>query len=384
MPIEFKRAYLEEIRYRYKKSTKKSKGMILDEFCRVCDLSRKHAIKILNGSINPRKRRPGPKSKYQREDVLKALKELWSLMSQICSKKMVVGFIDWLPFYEARDEVKLLLLQMSASTIDRLLRSHRSPLQRGKSATRASLIKNRIPLKLLDGQITMPGYFEADTVAHCGNSLAGEFGNSLTMTDLYSGWTENRALWTKTGEKVVQQLKDIEERLPFAMIGVATDNGSEFINDEVLGYLTTREAPVNMIRRRPYKKNDNAHVEQKNWTHVRQLFGYDRVDEAILVPMMNEIYRAYWNPLQNYFIPVLKLKSKERIGGRVKKLYDIPQTPFKRLLGSSYVPEAEKAKLKDNYCTKNPIYLKKEMDKKLKVFFELVDEIKRRNRATGS
>ncbi len=384
MPIEFKRAYLEEIRYRYRKSAKKSKGLILDEFCRVCDLSRKHGIKILNGSIIPRINRPGPKSKYQREDVLKALKELWSLMSQMCSKKMVVAFIDWLPFYEARDEVKLLLLQMSASTIDRLLRSHRNPLQRGKSATRASLIKNRIPLKLLDGEITMPGYFEADTVAHCGNSLAGEFGNSLTMTDLYSGWTENRALWTKTAEKVVQQLKDIEERLPFTMIGVATDNGSEFINDEVLGYLTTREAPVNMIRRRPYKKNDNAHVEQKNWTHVRQLFGYDRVDEAILVPMMNEIYRAYWNPLQNYFTPVLKLKTKERIGGRVKKVYDIPQTPFKRLLGSSYVPEAEKMKLNENYCTKNPIYLKKEMDKKLKVFFELVDEIKRRNRATGS
>lgn len=384
MPIEFKRAYLEEIRYRYKKSTKKIKGMILDEFCQVCDLTRKHAIRILNGSTNPRIKRPGPKSKYQREDVLKALKELWSLMNQMCSKKMAVAFIDWLPFYEARDEVKLLLLQMSASTIDRLLRSHRNPLQRGKSTTRASLIKNRIPLKLLDGQITMPGYFEADTVAHCGNSLAGEFGNSLTMTDLYSGWTENRALWTKTAEKVVQQLKDIEERLPFTMVGVATDNGSEFINDEVLGYLVNREAPVNMIRRRPYKKNDNAHVEQKNWTHVRQLFGYDRVDEAILVPMMNEIYRAYWNPLQNYFTPVLKLKSKERIGGRVKKVYDIPQTPFKRLLDSSYVPESEKAKLKDTYCTKNPVYLKKEMDKKLKVFFELVDEIKRRNRATGS
>jgi len=384
MPIEFKRSYLEEIRYRYKKSTKKSKGIILDEFCQVCDLSRKHAIKILNGSVNPRIRRPGPKSKYQREDILKALKELWSLMSQMCSKKMVAAFIDWLPFYEAKDEVKLLLLQMSASTIDRLLRNHRSPLQRGKSTTRASLIKNRIPLKLLDGEISMPGYFEADTVAHCGNSLAGEFGNSLTMTDLYSGWTENRALWTKTAEKVAHQLKDIEERLPFAMIGVATDNGSEFINDEVLGYLINREAPVNMIRRRPYKKNDNAHVEQKNWTHVRQLFGYDRVDEAILVPIMNEIYRAYWNPLQNYFTPVLKLKSKERIGGRVKKVYDIPQTPFKRLLSSSYVPENEKVKLKDNYCTKNPIYLKKEMDKKLKVFFELVDEIKRRNRATGS
>jgi len=384
MPIEFKRAYLEEIRFRYRNSTKKLKGAILDEFCRVCDLTRKHAIKILNGSLNPRVKRPGPRSKYQREDVLKSLKELWSLMNQMCSKKMVVAFADWLPFYEAKDEVKGLLLQMSASTIDRLLRSHRSPLQRGLSSTRPSLIKNRIPLKLLDGEVLMPGYMEADTVAHCGNSLSGEFGNSLTMTDLFSGWTENRALWTKTAEKVVTQFNDIEERLPFALIGVATDNGTEFLNEELLEYLKNREAPVNMVRRRPYKKNDNAHVEQKNWTHVRQLFGYDRVDDPMLIPMMNEIYRAYWNPLQNYFTPALKLKSKERIGGRVKKVYDEPKTPYKRLLESSYVLDRDKALLKDAFKTKNPIYLKKEMDKKLKQFFELTDEIKRRNRATGS
>lgn len=384
MPIEFKRAYLEEIRFRYRKGTKKQKGIILDEFCGVCGLTRKHAIRILNGSLNPRTKRPGPKSKYQREDVLSALKDLWSLMNQMCSKKMVVAFYDWLPFYEAKDDVKKLLLEMSASTVDRLLRSHRSPLQRGLSATRPSLIKNRIPLKLLDGDITMPGYIEADTVAHCGNSLAGEFANSLTMTDLCSGWTENRVVWTKTAAKMVSQMKDIEARLPFAMIGIATDNGTEFLNETVLEYFKNRNAPVNMVRRRPYKKNDNAHVEQKNWTHVRQLFGYDRVDDPILIPMMNEIYKAYWNPLQNFFTPVLKLKSKERIGGRVKKLYDEPKSPYKRLLESTYVPENEKSKLKDAYCVKNPIYLKNEMDKKLKEFFKLVDDIKIRNRSTGS
>lgn len=347
-------------------------------------MTRKHAIKILNGSLNPRVKRPGPKSKYQREDILKALKELWQLMNQMCSKKMVVAFIDWLPFYEAKDDVKTLLLTMSASTVDRLLRVHRSPLQRGLSATRPSLIKNRIPLKLLDGEITMPGYMEADTVAHCGNSLGGDFGNSLTMTDLCSGWTDNRAIWTKTAERMVPQMKDVEDKLPFTLIGVATDNGTEFFNEKVLEYYQKRPVPVNMVRRRPYKKNDNAHVEQKNWTHVRQLFGYDRIEDPSLIPLMNEIYRAYWNPLQNFFTPVLKLKSKERIGGRVKKVYDEPKTPYKRLLENTYVPEREKAKLKDAYSMKNPIYLKKEMDKKLKEFFRLVDEIKIKNRSTGS
>lgn len=384
MPIELKRAYLEEIRFRYRNSTKKAKGRILDEFCQVCGYTRKHSIKILKGQLSPRIKRPGPKSKYQREDVLIALKELWQLMSQMCSKKMVVAFTDWLPFYQAKDEVKVLLVEMSASTIDRLLRPYRNPTLRGKSTTKQSLIKNRIPLKLLDGDIVMPGYVEADTVAHCGNSAAGEFGNSLTVTDLYSGWTENRAIWTKTAEKILPVIKDVEDRLPFTLIGMATDNGNEFLNEQVVNYLQKRQAPVNMVRRRPYKKNDNAHVEQKNWTHVRQLFGYDRIEDSVLIPMMNEIYRAYWNPLQNYFTPVLKLTSKERVGGSIKKKYDTPKTPYRRLLESTYISEKEKAKLKDTFCTKNPVYLKKEMEKKLKEFFNLVDEIKRKNRLTGS
>lgn len=384
MPIELRRAYLEEIRFRYRNSTKKRKGKILDEFCQVCGYTRKHAIRILKGQLHSRIKRPGPKSKYQREDVLRALQELWQLMNQMCSKKMVIAFADWLPFYQAKDEVKKLLLEMSASTIDRLLRSYRHPFSKGKSTTRQSLIKNRIPLKLLDGDVTIPGYVEADTVAHCGSSLAGEYGNSLTVTDLCSGWTENRAVWTKTGEKMVTILRDIEDHLPFSLIGFATDNGTEFLNDSVLNYLQDREAPVNMVRRRPYQKNDNAHVEQKNWTHVRQLFGYDRVDASYLIGMMNEIYRAYWNPLQNYFTPVLKLSSKERVGGRVRKKYDQPKTPYKRLLESTYISEKDKANLKDAFRTKNPIYLKKEMEKKLKEFFHHVDEIKRKNRLMGS
>lgn len=140
---------------------------------------------------------------------------------------------------------------MSAATIDRLLRPYRSPLKKGLSATKPSLLKNRIPLKLLDGEVTMPGYLEVDTVAHCGSSLAGDFGNTLTMTDLYSGWTENRAPWTKTADKMIPQLKDVETRMPFTIIGMATDDGVEFLNESVINYLTSRQAPVNMVRRRP-------------------------------------------------------------------------------------------------------------------------------------
>jgi hypothetical protein len=233
VPIELRRAYLIEIRLRYSKSTKKKKGLILDEFCEVTKLTRKHAIKILNGKLNPRIKRPGPKSKYQRDDVITALKELWELMNKMCSKKMKFAFIDWLPFYRTTDDVKILLLSMSPSTIYRLLKPHRSPFKKGISGTKPNLIKNRIPLKLIDGEVTIPGYLEADTVVHCGNSLSGEFANSLTFTDLASGWTENRAIWTKVAKQVVKRLEDIEKRLPFTLIGFASDNGSEFLNEEV-------------------------------------------------------------------------------------------------------------------------------------------------------
>jgi hypothetical protein len=383
MPIHIKRAYLREIRIRYANSTKKEKGKILDEYCKVCNYTRKHAIRILNCTENPRTHRPGPKSKYNLPEVMKALKELWVMMDQVCSKKMQLALPLWLPYYQTPDFVKDLLLKMSAATIDRLLKPVREPLRKGLSGTKASLIKSRIPLKLLEGDVKIPGYIEADTVAHCGHALAGEFVSSLTMTDLYSGWTENRALWTKASEGVVEQVKDVEERLPFDIIGFASDNGTEFLNDNLLKYLTDRVAPINMVRRRPYKKNDNAHVEQKNWTHVRKLFGYDRFDDQILVSMMNEIYRAYWNPLQNYFIPNMKLVSKERIGGKIKKKYDVPKTPAQRLLNCDYVSSAQKATLRETFESKNPIYLKKKLDEKLKVFFDLVDEHKRIKRLTA-
>lgn len=384
MPIEFSRAYLSEISSRYKNSTRKEKSKILDEFCTVNNYNRKHAIRILNGVVRPRVRKPGPASKYNRSDVLKALKELWQLMNEMCSKKMKVAFVDWLPFYECSDEVQVLLLQISSSTIDRLLRPYRKPLMKGISTTKKSYFKNKIPIKLLDEEIRIPGYVEGDTVAHCGVSAGGEFASSLTITDLCSGWTENRAMLTKKAEKVTEKLKDIEDRLPFTLIGLATDNGSEFLNENVVDYMRNREIPINMVRRRSYKKNDNAHVEQKNNTHVRQLFGYDRIEDPGIVLLMNEIYMAYWNPLLNFFTPVLKLKSKERSGGRVKKIYDEPKSPYKRLLENTYVPEKEKAKLREAFALKNPIYLKKELDKKLKEFYKRVEEHIRIKKLTGS
>lgn len=384
MPIAARRAYLSAIVLRYKESSKAAKKHILDEFCANCGYTRKHAIRILNRPLSAKVKRPGPKPKYL--EALVALRELWELMGQICSKKMRAAFPLWLPFYRCPDRVTELLLKMSPSTIDRLLKPHRARLMgKGLSTTRPSgWVKAKIPLKLLDGEVKVPGYMEVDTVAHCGNSTAGEYVNSLTVTDLFSGWTELRAAWTKKSELIVTAGKKIENRLPFSLVGVASDNGSEFLNDEFYRWLNERDAPVNFVRRRPYKKNDNAHVEQKNWTHVRQLFGYERFDDPDLVPVMNEIYQAYWCPLWNLYTPVLKLKAKERIGGRVRKHYDEPRTPAQRLLASPLVPNVDKSRIKDMLSSKNPIDLKRRLDQRLKEFFEMVDKKRRERRSTGS
>jgi hypothetical protein len=206
-------------------------------------------------------------------------------------------------------------------------------------------------------------------VAHCGDSLAGFFVNSLTMTDIFSCWTENRACWTKGQTPVQEQIKAIEKELPFSMTGFACDNGTEFLNYELLKYFRiNREQPVEFTRRRPYKKNDNAHVEQKNWTHVRQLFGYERLEDREIVAMMNEIYQQYWNPLHNFFIPSVRLIEKTRIGGSIKKKYDEPKTPYQRLMESADVVQEAKDKLKARYQKLNPFALHEGLQTKIADF----------------
>lgn len=387
MPIELKRSYLNEIRLRYQNHTKKrEKTLILNEFCNVCRYSRKYAIRILKGQVQPRLSKPGPKRKYD-EAFTTHLVVLWEATGRVCSKKLKFAIPHWLPFYkDSTAEINALLLKVSPSTIDRLLKPYRDGKRKGFSATSPSLIKNKIPLKLLDEEIKYPGFIEADTVAHCGESLSGEFAWTLTMTDLFSGWTENRALWRKTSESVVKQVGRVEKRLPFDLTGFACDNGTEFLNTDLHNYLVkNRRIPLNFVRRRPYKKNDNAHVEQKNFTHVRQLMGYDRIDEEHLVGLMNEIYQAYFNPLQNFFIPSMKLIKKERHGSVVRKFYDEPKTPYQRLMESGYVPKLQKKRLKEQYRQKNPFFIRRELDKKLKELFDYLD--KKRNlryKSTGS
>lgn len=373
MTTEVKRIYLLKIRLRYFKASKKQKTLILDEFCQVCGYTRKHAIRALSEDFENIPKRPGPKRKYG-ADVDQHLKVLWEVMGRICSKKMKAAMPLWLPFYNDADEyMKAQLKKISPATIDRHLEGYRERSVRGLSSTSPSLLKNKIPIQLLDHQIKEPGFIEADTVAHCGTSLAGEFINTLTMTDVYSGWTENRAMYRKESRTVIGAIRSIERGLPFYIKGFASDNGNEFLNHDLHSYFFDRKDKVTFVRRRPYKKNDNAHVEQKNWTHVRELFGYDRFDKSAQVRMMNEIYKTLWNPLWNFFTPVMKLIEKERIGGKLIKYHDEPKTPYQRIMDSGTLTVDQMNKLRTTFESYNPFELKKELEKQLKWFFRIVD-----------
>lgn len=376
MSIEARREYLRAIRVRYREGNRRQKILILDEFCSVCDYSRKHAIRILNGQAKAREKKPGPRVKYG-EEVIFHLVALWEAMGRICSKNLKAALPLWLPFYKSElftREIEAKILAMSPATMDRHLAPYRK--LRGKATTKA-WFKHKIPIELLTAPATEPGFVEADTVAHCGNSTQGTYVSSLTMTDLYSGWTENRALWGKSAEAMIPGVADIEKAFPFLLKCFASDNGTEFLNDELYTYLRDRHAPVSFVRRRPYKKNDNAHVEQKNYTHVRQLFAYDRLEDEQMVAWMNEIYRAFWNPLLNHFTPSLKLESKTRIGGALKKKWEKPKTPYQRIMESPGIPQGTKMKLTEHHRQLNPFLLKRELDKKLKRFNELVEINKR-------
>lgn len=381
MNHEEKRTYLNAIRRRYRKSNKEKKQVILDEFCAVCQYNRKYAIRLLSEPFRRKKakQKRGRKKRYHAETLLPILKRIWLTTDQMCSKRLKAAIKEWLPHFEEtygalNDAVRGQMLSISHSTIDALLAPARVQHTRhGKSGTKPGrLLKTQIPVKTDHWDVTMPGFFEADTVAHCGNSLAGDFVWSITLTDIYSAWTEIRATWNKGSHGVRKNIEYIEQHLPFEILGFDCDNGSEFLNYHLINYFSKREQPVQFTRSRPYKKNDNAHVEQKNWTHVRHLFGYDRFEDPKLIELMNDLYSREWSFYQNHFCPTMKLLEKQKIHSRYTRRYSKPMTPYQRLLTCEHISKEVKEKLKAQHATINPFLLKEIIEKKLKLIFQYV------------
>ncbi len=371
-----KRAYREAIRQRYRKANRETKKRILDEFCQVCRYNRKYAIRLLNGPQKRTKTKRGRKSVYGDPSVLRVLNRIWRDSDFMCSRRLKVVIPMWLPHYQKAYEpvpeaVVLLLMNISPATIDRVLRPMRLRRGRGLCGTKpGGILRSQIPIRTSNWDITKPGFVEADTVAHCGNSLAGDFVWTLTMTDIHTAWTESRAVWNKGSGDVVERIRDIEHCLPFELLGFDCDNGSEFLTHHLWRYFAEREAPVQFTRSRPYKKNDNAHVEQKNWAHARHLLGYDRIDDPNLTSRINSLYANEWSLYQNHFCPSLKLKQKHRVRSKYKKTYHTPQTPYQRVMKSPHVTQQTKTQLKATHDKLNPFTLKRQIERKLKTIFK--------------
>jgi hypothetical protein len=372
MSQKSKREYLERIHGRYGRAGKEHKSKILDEFCLVCGHHRKHAIRLLSQPLALRAARRGPEPEYGPE-LLPHLKRIWLASDQLCSKRLAPALKLWVPFdREIPAELGQKLLRISPAQIDRLLRPVRAhyPARRG-GARPGSLLAQQIPVRTSSDDVSEPGYLEVDTVAHGGATTEGDFVWSVVFTDFATTWTEARATWNRTAAGVQENVRELEANLPFALQGFDSDNGSEFINHGLYAFLRERAKPVRFTRSRPYKKNDNAHVEQKNWTHVRQLLGYERLDRAELAPLLNDLYRQEWRQFQNFFCPSFKLKSKGRVGGKVRKTYEPPQTPYERVLASDKISPEAKEKLRVEYASLNPFDLKREIERKLKRIFTL-------------
>ncbi len=364
---------LPKLQARYARRGRDGKTRMLDELCEDYGYERKYAIKLLRGTVPPSCGRvhPGPEPHYTLiEPIVRAI---WLAAEQPCGKRLAPALSLWLPHYQRHHgplsaRQREALRQISPASLDRLLAPARAqyPL-RGRCGTKpGSLLKTQIPIRTGTWDVTCPGYLEADSVAHCGASLAGDFIWSLTYTDIASQWTEGRAVWNKGAAGVLEATRTVEAELPFALRGFDCDNGSEFLNHHLLGYLHERKMPVAFTRSRPYHSDDNAHVEQKNWMWPRQLLGYGRLEREDLVAPISALYAQVWGPLMNFFLPGLKLKQKWRDKSQWKKRYEPARTACERLLDGGVLDQKARRQLRDRYESLDPFVLKAELERRLK------------------
>ena len=371
--------YVEAIKGRYFRAIKREKSRILDEFTKVTGCHRKAAIRRLRCKKRLRESRRCGRPRLYGNEVVMALRTAWEATDRLCSKRLQPFLPELIPVLRRCGEksmtadVEAQLIQMSPSTIDRLLHPWRNDGGRHPlSTTRpGSLLKSSIPIRTFaDWDDDRPGFLEADLVAHCGESVEGFYLTTLSAVDVASGWSECIGVWGKGQDRVKAAVHRIRQRLPFPLLGLDSDNGGEFINQHLYNYC--RDKRITFTRSRSYKKNDSCYVEQKNWSVVRRLIGYDRYNSRVSLEALNRVYnliRLY----VNFFQPVMKLTSKTRHGARVHKVYDMARTPYRRLLESSVLTEAKKHELAATYRDLNPTLLLKQINKSLEDLWNLAD-----------
>ena len=358
----------------YKKATPEKKTVILTEYCRVMGYHRKHAIRKLNHFkiYTQPQSKSGRPSPYRSLAILEPLKKIWLTANLPCGKRLKPILELWLPAYQKTyghlpfATIKA-LSNISAATLDRLFKPIRPQFKKkGHCLTKSgTLLRKQISIKTDQWDETRPGFLESDTVHHCGESTAGQYAITVNYDDIASGWTEQRAVWGKGELAVLHQTKDVERSLPFPILGFDSDNGGEFINKLLWDYFTKRPAPVQFTRSRSYHTQDNAHIEQKNYTHVRLWLGYNRFANPQVIPLLNDLYKMEWRLFHNFFCPSVKLIEKKRVASKIIKRYDTPKTPYQRLSESKHVGAKTKELLKKQFESLNPFDLRAAMEKKI-------------------
>ena len=373
------REYTEAVRWRYLRASRKEKGKILDEFTKVTGYHRKAVIRLVHrqNQSGVKKKRGSPRQ-YS-ATVVGALRVTWEATDRLCSKRLHPFLPELVKVLRRHGEstmsaeVEAQLCQMSPSTIDRLLKPWRQLGGRRPFSTTkpASLLKSSIPIRTFaDLQEDKPGFLEADLVSHCGESTEDFYLNTLSTVDVATGWSECIGVWGKGQEHVAGAVHRVRQRLPFPLLGLDSDNGSEFINQHLYAYCQRER--ITFTRSRSYKKNDSCHVEQKNWSVVRRLVGYDRYSSRAALETLNRVYdllRLY----VNFFQPVMKLVKKNRHGAKVHKVYDTARTPYQRLLEADVLTESRRQELQAVYHYLNPVLLLKQINGNLESLWNLAE-----------
>lgn len=370
-----RRALADVARLRYVHADRALKTKILDEFVANTGYHRKYAIQLIKHPPVSRPKKVRRRGRVYPAGMVQALTFIWRVCGQICSRRLkpflptMATLLVQLGHLQLTDEERWLLVKVSRTTIDRLLGPTRRQQQpHGRCTTKpGSLLKKAIPVHACsDWEEDRPGYLEIDLVAHCGEKTMGDYLCTLDAIDLATGWSECIVPANRGQHAVCEALKTLRQRLPFPLRGVDSDNDGSFINELLLAYCQAEG--ITFTRCRPYKKNDQAHIEQKNWSIVRQQIGYDRYETAA-----SGALNAFWQEFRsytNFFQPVLKLKEKSRVDGKVKKVYDEAQTPYQRVMASPHASQADKEQLSQLFVGLDPVLLKRSLDRRLQVIWE--------------
>lgn len=366
-------------RARYRMANKAVKTFMLNEFCSNTEYHRKYAINLFNRQPRENRKRVGRSQKYDAKLFSDIIIPIWELLDYPCGVRLQPELVNMASAMERSNEIKITeevkkqLGNISYKTLDRRLKKEIEirRLNRSRGTTRhGTLLKSSIPIRLTQWNRQELGFCEMDTVCHNGGDPSGEFIYSLDLVEIYSGWSEQYAVMGKGETRVIAAISDIKNGLPFKLTGLDSDGGSEFINWHLVRYCQKEE--LYFTRSRPYMKNDNAYVEQKNNTHIRKLLGYERYDNWEQLKLMNELYRNEWRLFSNFFMPVMKIERKEKVNNSLcRKIYDQAKTPYQRMMESGQISEEQKTKLQELYLSLNPVQLKNIINEKVKIIRKL-------------